>query len=194
MRRVATWLLVGFLGLAAGLGTMVAWQVRARPPAAPEAPAPSADYRVTEIHIDETVEGSLRWTLDADQAEVYDREQRTLMHNVAIRLFTRDGQWTVRAQRGILDNQTRDVSLSGDVVLASSDGLRMTTPTLRWRHQARHLFTEDPVEITRDGTRIVGRGLDVFMAEERAVVGRRVRVEIADRQRARLGLFPRSGS
>jgi LPS export ABC transporter protein LptC len=196
MRRLSTIFLVCFVALLAGLSGVVAWKVRARPtPAAQSAsPAPQADYQVAEIHINETLEGNLRWTLDADQAEVYDKEQRTAMRKVAIRILSKDGEWTVTAAEGALDNETRDVALKGGVVVTSNDGLRLTTESLRWRNKGRQLSTEDAVEITREGTRIAGRGLQVDMEEQHAVLGKPVRVTITDRANANLMLFPKAGS
>jgi LPS export ABC transporter protein LptC len=194
MRRLSIIFLVVFVALLAGLSAVVALRVRGRPAPAPPPAEAKADYRVSEIHINETLEGSLRWSLDADHAEVYDKRQETLMRRVAIRVFSKDAEWTVTAAEGVLNNESRDVALKGDVVVTSRDGLRMTTDSLRWRNKERALETQDPVEITREGTTISGRGLDVRMEEQHAVLGRRVRVVITNRTNANLALFPRSGS
>jgi LPS export ABC transporter protein LptC len=194
MRRLSVIFLVVFVALLAGLSVVVAMRLRARPAAPPPAEEAKADYRVSEIHINETLEGSLRWSLDADHAEVYDKRQETLMRRVAIRVFSKDAEWTVTAAEGVLNNDSRDVALRGDVVVTSRDGLRMTTQSLRWRNTERALDTTDPVEITREGTTINGQGLDVRMGEQHAVLGKRVRVVITNRTNANLALFPRSGS
>ena len=195
MRRLSTIFLVVFVALVGGLSAVVAWKVRARAAPTPAAAvAPRADYRVSEIHINETLEGNLRWSLDADQAEVFDREQETVMRRVSIRVLSKDAEWTITAAEGVLNNQSRDVALKGDVVVTSKDGLRMTTQSLRWRNKERNLQTEDPVQITREGTTISGQGLDVRMEEQHAVLGKRVRVVITNRANANLALFPRSGS
>ena len=107
---------------------------------------------------------NLRWSLDADHAEVYDKRQETLMRRVAIRVFSKDADWTVTAAEGVLNNDSRDVALRGDVVVTSRDGLRMTTQSLRWRNQERALDTTDPVEITRAGTTEAGKLRDAIAA------------------------------
>jgi len=192
MRRVSTLFLVCFVALLVGLGGMVAWKARARRPAPPPPPAEqAADYRIREIHINETLEGNLRWTLDAEQAEVFDKNQRTVMKKVVVKVFSKDAVWTVTADEGTLDNDKRDVSVQGNVVVTSNDGLRITTPELSWRNEARHLYTEQAVEIKRPGTTITGRGLDVRMKEQEAIVQRNVRVVIENRANANLALFPK---
>jgi LPS export ABC transporter protein LptC len=195
MRRLSTLFLVVFLGVLTGLSAIVAWKVmsrRATPPA--REPTQQAEYQIKEVHINETLDGNLRWTLDADQAEVYDQRGLTVMKKVVIRLFSRDGQWTVTSNEGILDNTKRDVTLNGDVVVRSSDGLELTTPTLSWANGERVLRTDERVAIRQQGTTVTGQGLQVRMQDETAELGRAVRVVITDRTKSNLSLFPRSKS
>lgn len=193
MRRLSTIFLIVFLVLLAGLGGMVAFKDRPRPePVA--APPQEADYRIKEIHIDETLEGNLRWQLDADQAEVFEQEKQTLLRQVTVKVFNQDRVWTVKGDEGVLHNETRDVTLTGNVVVTSSDGLSLTAPDLRWENETRRLSTDGAVTIRRAGTTITGRGLEVEMAAERALLGAKVRVVITDGRNTQLGLFPRGGS
>lgn len=194
MRRLSTVFLLVFVALVIGLVGVVAWKVTSRRLPAAAAPAHEADYRVNEIHISETLAGNLRWALDADRAEVYDEKRRTEMQQVVIRLYSGTTVWTVTADEGVLHNDDRDIELSGNVVVTSDDGLRMTTPKLYWRNSDRNLFTDRAVEITRPGTTITGRGLDVQMQTQAAVIQDQVRVVITNRANANLALFPRSGS
>ena len=193
MRRLSTLFLVCFLAVLAGLSGVVAWRVMSRrTPATVQQPAPQAEYQIKEVHINETLDGNLRWSLNADQAEVYDKKGITVMRKVVIQVFTRDGEWTVTSDEGTLNNAPRDVSLTGNVVIRSSDGLEMRTPTLAWQNERRTLYTDDPVEIRREGTTITGQGLSVRMQEETAALDRKVRVVITDRSKSNLALFPRS--
>ena len=83
------------------------------------------------------------------------------MRKVIIRLYSKDGDWTVTADKGTLDNDQRDVSLEGNVVVSTTKGLHLTTGRLAWRNGERNLFTKDDVEIRQAGMSITGRGLDV---------------------------------
>ncbi len=195
MRRLSTLFLVCFLAVLAGLSGVVAWKIvgrRAPPPV--QQPPQQAEYQIKEVHINETLDGNLRWTLNADQAEVYDQKGITVMRKVVIQVFSRDGDWTVTSDEGTLDNNRRNVTLTGNVVIRSSDGLEMRTATLGWDNEQRALATEDAVEISREGTTITGMGLAVRMQEETAAVRRNVRVVITDRTKSNLALFPRSKS
>jgi LPS export ABC transporter protein LptC len=195
MRRLSTLFLVCFLAVLAGLSGVVAWRVMGRrAPPSVQQPAQQAEYQIKDVRINETLDGNLRWTLNADQAEVYDQKGITVMRKVVIQVFSRDGDWTVTGDEGTLDNNRRDVTLRGDVVIRSSDGLEMRTPTLSWNNERRTLSTDDPVEISQKGTTITGLGLAVQMQEETATIHRSVRVVITDRAKSNLSLFPRSKS
>jgi LPS export ABC transporter protein LptC len=193
MRRLSTLFLVCFLAVLAGLSGVVAWRVMGRRAPTPvQQPPQQAEYQIKEVHINETLEGNLRWTLNADQAEVYDQKGITVMRKVVVQVFSRDGDWTVTSDEGTLDNNRRDVSLKGNVIIRSSDGLEMRTPTLGWNNEQRALATDDDVQISREGTTITGKGLSVQMKEETAEVRRNVRVVINDRTKSNLAIFPRS--
>lgn len=195
MRRLSTIFLICFLAVLAGLSGVVAWKVIAR--RAPEPvrqPPQQAEYQIKDVRINETLDGNLRWTLEADQAEVYDQRGITVMRKVVIQVFSRDGSWTVTSDEGTLHNDKRDVRLKGNVVITSSEGLEMRTPTLAWRNEKRTLDTEDAVQIQRDGTTISGQGLLVRMQEETAHINKSVRVVITDRTKSNLAIFPRSKS
>jgi len=196
MRRLSTLFLVCFLAVLAGLSGVVAWRITGRrgAPTPVQQPAQQAEYQIKEVHINETLEGNLRWTLNADQAEVYDQKGITVMRKVVVQVFSKDGDWTVTSDEGTLENNRRDVSLKGNVVIRSSDGLQMRTNTLGWDNERRALATDDDVEISREGTTITGKGLAVRMQEETAAVEGKVRVVITDRTKSNLSLFPRSKS
>jgi LPS export ABC transporter protein LptC len=195
MRRLSTIFLICFLAVLAGLSGVVAWKVIGR--RAPEPvrqPPQQAEYQIKDVRINETLDGNLRWTLEADQAEVYDQKGITVMRKVVIQVFSRDGSWTVTSDEGTLENDKRDVSLKGNVVIKSSEGLEMRAPTLAWHNEKRTLDTEDAVEIQREGTTISGQGLLVRMQEETAHLNKSVRVVITDRNKSNLAIFPRSKS
>ena len=195
MRRLSTLFLICFLVVLAGLSGVVAWRiVGRRAPAPVQQPPQQAEYQIKEVHINETLDGNLRWTLNADQAEVYDQKGITVMRKVVIQVFSRDGDWTVTGDEGTLTNDRRDVTLTGNVVIRSSDGLEMRTATLGWDNEHRALSTDDSVEISREGTTITGMGLAVHMQEETAAIRRNVRVVITNRAKSNLSLFPRSKS
>jgi LPS export ABC transporter protein LptC len=83
--------------------------------------------------------------------------------------------WTVTGDEGDLNQETKDVELRGNVVLISSDGLRLETDKLRWDAEGQRAWTEDPVVIYRSGAVVYGTGFESKVAEEVSSIKGRVR-------------------
>jgi LPS export ABC transporter protein LptC len=66
-----------------------------------------------------------------------------------------------------------------NVVVTSTDGLRLETSVLRWEGAKQRLWTDAPVVISREGSVIRGSGLEVLMNEEQTTVAGRVRAVFA---------------
>ncbi len=141
-----------------------------------------ADYRIKEVQLEEE-SGDVRWKLVADQAEIFEGEGRTGLRRPVVDIQQPRRSWRVRGDEGDVMQGTKDLELRRNVVLISSDGLRLETSVLRWQAGAKRLWTDAPVKIMRDGSVIEGSGLDVNMARQTA--------EVRGRVRARFGKAPR---
>lgn len=140
----------------------------------PVGPSPSsADLAIKEVQVEEEA-GGVRWQLTADQALIFEGEGRTTLRNVKVRVHDGTRSWTIVGQEGDLFQRTKDVEVRRDVVMTSSDGLKLETTVLRWRGAEKRLWTDQPVTITRPGAVVRGTALDVDMAEEATTVGGRV--------------------
>ena len=190
MRRFSG-LIFGFLLLfLAGMGGTIYYRMKSvRSPDEPPPQPQGADYRIKDVHINETLKGDLRWQLDAEQAEVFNEEKKTRMRLVKITVFQTDRVWVVTGDEGEMQNETRDVRVRGNVVVTSDDGLRFTSEDLHWNAEAKRLWTEGPVTLLRGQTTITGRGFLTEMETERAVIQTRVRVLIKDPRNTSLAVF-----
>ena len=114
-------------------------------------PAPSsADLRIKDVDLEEVTNG-VRWRLRAEQALMYDQEGRTNLRNLTVRVFQKDRSWTILGDEGDLDQKTKNVEIRKNVVITSSDGLRMDTSVIHWDADAQRLWTDEPVTLSRDG-------------------------------------------
>lgn len=184
MKRLSLALLLGVGVFIICVVALMVVRGRGVRPAPNEATASKADFRIKEVHLQEATEGDVRWKLDADQAEVFEQEGRTVMRKVTITIFEVGRTWTITSEQGDLVNASKDVRLHGNVVVVSSDGMRMNTESLEWASGPKKLWTGDPVTISQGGSSISGMGLDALMGEERAVVKGRVQVSINTREKA----------
>lgn len=151
-----------------------------------DAPPTQADYHVKQVRLQELGSGGSHWRLVADQAEIFEREGKTLMRKVTITIEEPSRTWTVTGEEGDLIDATKDVEIRKNVVLVSSDGIRLETETLRWEAKERRVWTTDPVTIFRDGAVVKGQGLDTWMADERTQVKGRLHATFSDHFRRRL--------
>jgi LPS export ABC transporter protein LptC len=177
MERLARGLLlvvVVFVGLV--VATLMT-KSRTTPPVESAPPnASKADQQIKEAVIEEH-SGQVRWELTAEQALVFEKEQRTAMRKISALVHDRGRSWTILADEGDVVQPApgvRQVEVRKNVVVTTSDGYRLETSVLRWGSKDERIWTDAPVRLTRDGTVIEGRGFDLATREEAATVQGRV--------------------
>jgi LPS export ABC transporter protein LptC len=138
-------------------------------------PAPTrADLSIKEVDLEEEGKG-VRWRLRADLAQIFEREGRTTLRNLAVTLEEPDRTWTVVGDEGELLSQSKNVEIRRNVVVTSSDGLRLDTSVLRWDAAQQRLWTDAPVTLSRGASVVRGSGLEVKIDDEATTVSGRVR-------------------
>jgi len=153
-----------------------------RPRAIPSEPiATNADYRLKQVHLQEQGRDGSRWQLDAEYSETFENQNQTKMKKVIIKVdqpakgSQAPRSWTVTGDEGELNQETKDVELRGNVVLVSSEGLRLETERLNWDAEEHRAWTEDPVVIYRSGAIVHGTGFESRVTEEVTNIKGRVR-------------------
>ena len=153
-------------------GTLIA-RSRTAPVESTGPTASSADLRIKEAQIEEE-SGGVRWQLKAEQALIFDQEGRTALRNISVNVFERDRSWTIVGEEGDLFQATKNIEIRNNVVLTSSDGLRLETSVLRWQGAEKRLWTDVPVRLSRGGAVADGTALDVRMGDETTTLTGRV--------------------
>ena len=134
----------------------------------------TADLRIKEVDLEEVTKG-VRWRLRAEQALMYEQEGRTNLRNLTVRVFQKDRSWTILGDEGDLDQRTRNVQVRKNVVITSSDGLRLDTSIVHWDADAQRLWTDEPVTLSREGSVVQGTGLNMTAEDETTTIAGRVR-------------------
>ena len=130
-----------------------------------------ADQRIRHIHIQEDAKGGgYRWSLDAERAESFPGTGKTLLRKVTIGVEEPGRRWRVTSDEGDLVQDTRDVELRGNVVLVSSEGMRIETTVLRWANAEGRVWTEQPVTIYRSGGMVKGTGFEARPSQETTLI------------------------
>jgi LPS export ABC transporter protein LptC len=141
-----------------------------------EAMSSQADQSLKEVHLQEdSKNGSYRWSLDAERAESLPDSGKTSLWRVTIGVQEPDRAWKVTSDEGDLIKDTKDVELRGNVVLVSSEGLRVETTVLRWNNAEGRAWTDQPVTLYKGGGIVTGFGLETRPSEETTFVRGRVK-------------------
>jgi len=144
----------------------------------PEPVQTRADYRIKEVHLQEEGRGSTRWQLDAEYGEVFEEQGKTVMRKVIVRVEQPARVWTVSADEGDMLRDSKDVDLRGNVVLVTSDGLRLETAHLAWAAKEQRAWSDHPVTIYRGGVVVRGQGFESRVDEQATLVKGRVRAVV----------------
>ena len=105
----------------------------------------------------------------------FEREGRTTLRNLAVTLEEPDRTWTVVGDEGEFLSESKNVEIRRNVVVTSSDGLRLDTSVLRWDAARQRLWTDAPVTLSRGASVVRGSGLEVKIEDEATTVSGRVR-------------------
>lgn len=127
-----------------------------------------ADLTITGLHLTETKGDKLLWEVEADSAEVYQKQQAVQLKNIKLTLYQeQEPVLHLKGDEGRLDINSRDVAIEGKVTVNLQDGLTFETDSLNWQNEKRILHTPDLVKITKANIHILGRGLVVDIEAER---------------------------
>ena len=146
------------------------------------APQTKADYRIKEVQLQEELKDGVTWQLEADQAEAYEKAGKTVLRKVRIRIQEPDRSWVVTGDEAEMTQESKDVELRGNVVLTSSDGLRLETTLLRWDANAKRAWTDEPVVLRQNGAVVLGQGLDARVGDQNTAIKGRIRATFGERK------------
>jgi len=142
-------------------------------------PKIKGDLKVGNLFLTEEKEGTVQWELEAKLAESFRKDNKTVLEDLQVTMYGQGGRVvTLRGDRARIDERTRNMEVEGDVVVTSSDGLRLRTDFLQYDHSRREITTESAVTINGKGVRISGKGLRMELANETISILREVETSI----------------
>jgi LPS export ABC transporter protein LptC len=168
-------ILLGVVLFVAAIVTMLVAKGRTTRPEVVEPEPTKADYRVKEVQLREEGRGGTKWQLDAAQAETFEQSGKTILKKVRIGIEQGGQTWTVTGDEAEMARGNKDWELRGNVVLVSSDGLRLETTRLQWEGDQQRAWTDEPVTVYRPGAVVKGRGLEAFVDKQITTIKGRVR-------------------
>ena len=105
-----------------------------------------------------TSDGVRRSRVEADTAFYYEPTQVTELHNLKVVFFDLKGEEgsTLTARRGTYRWQDGSMEASGNVVVVSPDGRRLTTETLRYDNASNQIMTDQRFSFDRGAEHLEG--------------------------------------
>jgi len=100
-----------------------------------------------------------------------DRTRITLSNFSMVSYGEKQERTTIIARDGLLDNETKDVTAKGGVLVMDDDGRAMYTDKLRWYEGKKTLSSDSQVKIFGGNFVIKGKTLEVDTTAGRALIG-----------------------
>jgi len=147
-------------------------------------PRPTAhDLPSTEVRdfsLEESNEGRLEWILHSGYAASYDQRGIIEAKDVAIDFFDDKGAKYshLTAKEGIVHRPANDMEAKGQVVVTTTDGVRIQTDALRFLNKERKIVSDSFVRLTRHGDVVTGIGFESDPSLEHFTLKREVRAQV----------------
>jgi LPS export ABC transporter protein LptC len=120
------------------------------------------------IKLIEQADQSTAWEILAAHAEFSEHANLVVVREVHAQLFQDHiALISVEADRSIVQRDTGNITMQGQVRVRHQDGYIMTTKTLDWLAKARQLHTDEAVELEGPSVYITGIGLQSDVDQQR---------------------------
>ena len=124
--------------------------------------------RMEKFALRDTQRQQTRWEILADAAQVDPQANTTTLDGVHLTLFsTTHGMVQVRARQGVIQNQSKNMQVCGDVRLVMGEEFSLTTECLQWFAGEQTLTADTPVTVEMGNFHVEGQGFRGWIAEER---------------------------
>lgn len=128
--------------------------------ALPKISAIGAESAFEKIRLVEDKHGKKTWELEAKSIEQYQDKNVMVLEDVKLTFYSKDGRtFVVSGKEGRVYQDSRDMELSGNVVLTSSDGYRLRTHSVAYHHEERRVTSSDAVELEGEQIWLKGKGM-----------------------------------
>lgn len=120
------------------------------------------DQETSDFVLTETDKGHPVWTLYARSAAIYNARNEIVGRGVRVDFFDDNGLRSsqLTAREGRIMQQTRDMTASGNVVMRTAEGTRMTTEELQYSNSTNRILSDKRVRVEKSGDVLEGTGFE----------------------------------
>ncbi|MFH1073999.1 MAG: LPS export ABC transporter periplasmic protein LptC [Candidatus Firestonebacteria bacterium] len=113
------------------------------------------------FHMVQTELGIKKYEIDAAAASINPKEKRIRFFNVKTRYYDKDKEIAnLKSDTGVIQTDTNDIDVKGNVVMTTMDGSTLETSSLTWYSARSKLETNEYVKIVRGGNIMEGVGME----------------------------------
>jgi LPS export ABC transporter protein LptC len=133
--------------------------------------ADRVDLQVRDVHYTEVGDSGMKGEIKADV--VFDK--------LAVKLVMKDGKtFEMTGDHGLLNTESRDMEIEGNVGIVSEDGDRFKTDRLRYRNSDKVIETDRPVAMENRRVQVSGVGMVVSLEGKTVAILSQVRAQLMD--------------
>ena len=145
----------------------------------PESAEPDATLSVGKIQQTATREGKKEWSLEANSAHYIKDMNQMVLKGLTVTFFLKDNsEVTLIADQGILQTDTNDIEVSGNVMVNNNE-YKLLTEKLSYAHKRRVLYSSVPVTISGTSTQIVADSISFDLNSKKLTLEGSVEATIA---------------
>jgi len=138
-----------------------------------------ANLSLGKIRQTATRDGIKEWSLEAGSALYIENEKKAVLKDLFITYFLKDrSEVYIEAEQGILQTDTNDIEVSGNVVIRN-ESYQVKTRRLIYEHERRLIISNDPVYISGDDVELSAATLKYDLNANKIVLTGNVEAAIA---------------
>ncbi len=119
-----------------------------------------ADLSIDRMHVVQNKQGEKNWELWADTAKIYREKKLTKLESIRIRFYPQNGKpMDITADSGVMENDTRNIRVRGNVVVKTEGGPSLRTESLRFFPKEKRIDTDAKIALAGASFLLTGVGL-----------------------------------
>ncbi|MDO8785108.1 MAG: LPS export ABC transporter periplasmic protein LptC [Syntrophales bacterium] len=125
---------------------------------------PNIALRVKNVHYTQVGDSDTKWEIKADTARYLKKENLVSFDKVTLTLNMRDGKtFVMTGDRGLLNTNTKDVGILGNVSIISDKGDHLTTDSLTYSQREKRFHTNSAIVMENPRMRVEGVGMSLSL-------------------------------
>ncbi len=138
----------------------------------------NVEQSMSGLHMLEAQAGQKEWELWSESAVSYKDTGELKLHKVKALFFADDGvTFTVTGQEGKVDVKSKNLFVEGEVLTESSNGYVIKTENVDYLSTERVLKTKNPVEVTGQGLKLNGVGMEAHLKTSLIIIKEDIKAE-----------------